>query len=80
MRRSRAEKYEGATEKVLLDGLLQRMVAETPQAGTLVIRAEENLSHVRTGVPVRQRKIPPQDLLQPRLCEQGSGRRKDNAQ
>ena len=80
MRRSRAEKYEGATEKVLLDGLLQRMVAETPQAGTLVIRAEENLPHVRTGVSVRQGSIPPQDLLQPRLCEQGQSRRKEQAQ
>ena len=80
MRRSRTAQYEGTTEKVLLDCLLQRMVAETPQAGTLVIRAEENLSRVRTGVCVWQRKIPPQNLLQPRLCEQGQSHRKDYAQ
>lgn len=80
MRRSRTAQYEGTTEKVLLDGLLQRLVAEASQAGTLVIGAEENLPRVRTGVSVWQRKIPPQNLLQPRLCEQGSGRRKDYAQ
>ena len=80
MRRDRAAKHEGATENILLDDLLQRLVAEASQAGALVIRSEENLPRMWTGVSVRQGSIPPQDLLQPRLCEQGQSRRKEQAQ
>ena len=78
MRRSRSAKYEGATENILLDSLLQRLVAEASQAGALVIRSEENVPRMWTGVPVRQGEIPPQNLLQPRLCEPRPGRRKDD--